>query len=58
MVKIGGIKKRKLSKETSIQRNRGKFINFVEIGGKFINFVEIRGKFISSVEIGEYASLA
>jgi len=46
---MGGCKNRKLNE------NRGKFINFAEIGrGKFINFAEIgRWKFTIFLEIGD-----
>ena len=33
MVKIGGRKKCKLGKKRKLTKNKGKFINFVEIGG-------------------------
>ena len=41
MFKIRGSKKRKLGKTRKLSKNKGKFLNFVEIWGKFINFVEI-----------------
>ena len=51
--KIGEQRKRQLCKKPKFGGNRGKCINFVEIGEKFINFVEIGGEYVICIIRGD-----